>query len=89
MPMYSWLKRWASWLASCMTLRARSVNRSYMDSPSWKARPPRIAGPIGAVIHCAEVLVSSWISGVRRNSSSRPHSGKIRDSTLETFSGAV
>src|SRR5262245_51847771 len=29
-PMYSWLKRWASWLASCITLRARSVKRSYM-----------------------------------------------------------
>src|SRR5438552_1211377 len=29
-PMYSWLKRCASWLASCITLRARSVNRSYM-----------------------------------------------------------
>ena len=30
MPMYSWLNRWASWLANCMTLRARSVNRSYI-----------------------------------------------------------
>src|ERR1044071_2217643 len=29
-PMYSWLKRCASWLASCITLRARSVNRSYI-----------------------------------------------------------
>ena len=29
-PMYSWLKRWASWLASCITFRARSVKRSYM-----------------------------------------------------------
>ncbi len=29
-PMYSWLKRWASWLASCITLRARSVKRSYI-----------------------------------------------------------
>ena len=25
--MYSWLKRWASWLASCITFRARSVKR--------------------------------------------------------------
>src|SRR5579884_2440935 len=33
-PMYSWLKRWASWLASCITLRARSVKRSYIpESP--------------------------------------------------------
>src|SRR5579884_739482 len=31
-PMYSWLKRCASWLASCITLRARSVKRSYMVS---------------------------------------------------------
>src|SRR5688572_24804355 len=29
-PMYSWLNRWASMLASCITLRARSVKRSYM-----------------------------------------------------------
>src|SRR5215471_19255686 len=29
-PMYSWLRRWASWLASCITLRARSVKRSYI-----------------------------------------------------------
>src|SRR5205823_2880981 len=29
-PMYSWLKRCASWQASCITLRARSVKRSYM-----------------------------------------------------------
>ena len=29
-PMYSWLKRCASWLASCITLRARSVKRSYI-----------------------------------------------------------
>jgi hypothetical protein len=26
--MYSWLKRCASWFASAITLRARSVNRS-------------------------------------------------------------
>ena len=32
-PMYSWLKRCASWLASCMTLRARSVKRSYIFPP--------------------------------------------------------
>src|SRR5437660_1144453 len=31
-PTYSWLKRWASWLASCITLRARSVKRSYMPT---------------------------------------------------------
>src|SRR5262249_11880004 len=31
-PMYSWLKRCASWLASCITLRARSVKRSYMGA---------------------------------------------------------
>src|SRR5579883_1657927 len=30
MPKYSWLKNWASWLASCITLRACSVKRSYM-----------------------------------------------------------
>src|SRR5437660_8559125 len=29
-PMYSWLSRCASWLASCITLRARSVKRSYI-----------------------------------------------------------
>ena len=29
-PMYSWLNRCASWFASCMTFRARSVNRSYI-----------------------------------------------------------
>src|SRR5579871_5698800 len=29
-PTYSWLNRCASWLASCITLRARSVKRSYM-----------------------------------------------------------
>src|SRR5579883_2427717 len=33
-PIYSWLKRWASWLASCMTLRARSVKRSYIPAVS-------------------------------------------------------
>src|SRR5215211_1669556 len=33
-PMYSWLKRWASWLANCITLRARSVMRSYMTRTS-------------------------------------------------------
>ena len=37
-PMYSWLNRWASWLASCMTFRARSVNRSYM---MFSAKIPR------------------------------------------------
>src|SRR5206468_10376048 len=40
-PMYSWLKRWASWLASCITLRARSVKRSYI---AWVLSGcPRIA----------------------------------------------
>src|SRR5262245_45812783 len=29
-PMYSWFSRCASWLASCITFRARSVNRSYI-----------------------------------------------------------
>src|SRR5947209_1239954 len=33
-PTYSWLKRCASWLASCITLRARSVKRSYMAGVS-------------------------------------------------------
>src|SRR5947209_7826496 len=33
-PMYSWLERCASWLASCITLRARSVKRSYMAAPT-------------------------------------------------------
>src|SRR5262245_27108637 len=33
-PMYSWLKRWASWLANCITFRARSVNRSYIYAVS-------------------------------------------------------
>src|SRR5207244_2826301 len=33
-PMYSWLKRCASWLASCITLRARSVKRSYIPAVS-------------------------------------------------------
>jgi hypothetical protein len=33
-PMYSWLKRCASWFASCITLRARSVKRSYMQGHS-------------------------------------------------------
>jgi hypothetical protein len=28
--MYSWLRRWASWLARAITLRARSVSRSNM-----------------------------------------------------------
>src|SRR5258708_4189189 len=36
-PMYSWLKRCASWLASCITLRARSVKRSYMPAYSSAA----------------------------------------------------
>src|SRR6516164_7462085 len=35
-PMYSWLNRWASWLASCITLRARSVKRSYIEAFSDK-----------------------------------------------------
>src|SRR5581483_10664453 len=44
-PMYSWLKRWASWLASCITLRARSVKRSYIaggfsDCPAPAGRLP-------------------------------------------------
>src|SRR5436305_6027617 len=30
-PMYSWLNRCASWLASCITFRARSVKRSYIS----------------------------------------------------------
>src|SRR5690606_37237318 len=29
---YAWLKRCASWFASCMTLRARAVNRSYINN---------------------------------------------------------
>ena len=33
-PMYSWLNRWASWLASCITFRARSVKRSYIEAVS-------------------------------------------------------
>src|SRR5205823_3201299 len=37
-PMYSWLNRCASWLASCITLRARSVKRSYMATPSGTGR---------------------------------------------------
>ncbi len=44
-PIYSWLKRWASWLASCITLRARSVKRSYMRSaPTMLPAGPRAAG---------------------------------------------
>src|SRR5262245_4706020 len=40
-PMYSWLKRCASWLASCITLRARSVNRSYIPAISKRERTRR------------------------------------------------
>ena len=50
-PMYSWLKRWASWFARAMTLRARSVNRSNMSiscrpgglspGPSSRTKPLR------------------------------------------------
>src|SRR5476651_193829 len=36
-PIYSWLKRCASWLASCITLRARSVNRSYIGQSDRKS----------------------------------------------------
>src|SRR5205814_477908 len=48
-PMYSWLSRIASWFASCITLRARSVNRSYIvaassDVPS-KAKGARVSVP--------------------------------------------
>ena len=40
MPTYSWLKRWASWLARCITLRARSVKRSYIwGNPLHRAGP--------------------------------------------------
>src|SRR4051812_21404450 len=38
-PMYSWLNRWASWLASCITLRARSVKRSYIEAVSDRPAP--------------------------------------------------
>src|SRR4051794_605771 len=38
-PMYSWLNRWASWLASCITLRARSVKRSYIEAFSDRPAP--------------------------------------------------
>src|SRR2546423_7971534 len=38
-PMYSWLKRCASWLANCITLRARSVSRSYMTAVPPLALP--------------------------------------------------
>src|SRR5439155_23773906 len=34
---YSWESRWASWLASCVTLRARSVKRSYMGGSVLRA----------------------------------------------------
>src|SRR5207244_7617700 len=37
-PMYSWLKRRASWLASCITLRARSVKRSYIPAVSARKK---------------------------------------------------
>src|SRR5580692_10225945 len=40
-PMYSWLNRCASWLASCITLRARSVNRSYIYAVSPQRRDGR------------------------------------------------
>src|SRR5437868_901386 len=43
-PMYSWLKRWASWLASCMTLRARSVKRSYIKAVSVGPLPDEEGG---------------------------------------------
>src|SRR5436305_572057 len=40
-PMYSWLNRCASWFASCITLRARSVNRSYMFGGPFYVVPLR------------------------------------------------
>ncbi len=53
-PIYSRLKRCASWLASCMTLQARSVNRSYMALPAIglarrgiRAQRPIVAGQPG------------------------------------------
>src|SRR5262249_37042542 len=51
-PMYSWLKRCASWLASCITFRARSVKRSYMGEASGATGretrgKKRGAGPAG------------------------------------------
>ncbi len=46
--MYSWLKRWASWLASAITLRARSVNLSnillHHDADSALSAAPDAAG---------------------------------------------
>src|SRR5271168_2402462 len=50
-PIYSWLKRWASWLASCITLRARSVKRSYI--PAIYDHPL----PRSAVSGCGSVYV--------------------------------
>src|SRR5256884_578633 len=44
-PVYSWLKRCASWLASCITLRARSVKRSYISS---RLRHPELSRGSGA-----------------------------------------
>src|SRR5438874_4459603 len=43
-PMYSWLSRCASWLASCITLRARSVKRSYISYRLRQVRS-RLPGP--------------------------------------------
>ncbi len=51
-PTYSWLNRWASWLASCITLRARSVKRSYMRST-----PIRRWSPLRAVPHPAPTSI--------------------------------
>src|SRR5437763_8162580 len=56
-PMYSWLNRWASWLANCMTFRARSVKRSYIEA--FSDRPV----PAAALVTAAEG--SSGALGIR------------------------
>src|ERR1700678_137322 len=53
-PMYSWLKRCASWLASCITFRARSVKRSYIYAVSREGNEfvsPETRQTVSALAH--------------------------------------
>ena len=60
-PMYSWLNRWASWLASCITLRARSVNRSYIYAVSHGGMYRRLS--FGTTSTRETLRLSSYTAG--------------------------
>src|ERR1700722_19387332 len=48
-PMYSWLKRCASWLARAKTLRARSVNRSNIIGSNYSRSRRRTRGRLAGL----------------------------------------